>query len=290
MAAPFDLDALAERLRRHVETLAGTPRVPGTPEHRAAAAYIYHHLRQAGFSVHEARLRADITGTNVLTEPLPHCSDLPLVVIGAHYDTAPDTPGADDNASAVAALLELAGWIYPHLQSAGPFAGRLQLAAYDLEEYGFLGSEDHCRTLRQAGISLRGMISLEMLGYTAATQQLPEHLAGLYPAVGDFIGICGNEASRELLEAVTAAMKTVPGLPVEFIAVPGRGEALPEVRLSDHRSFWDRGYPALMITDTSFFRNPHYHQATDTPETLDYSFLAKVTAGVCAAAQHLILV
>jgi aminopeptidase YwaD len=83
-------------------------------------------------------------------------------------------------------------------------------------------------------------------------------------------------------------MKSAPWLPVEFIAVPGKGEVLPEVRLSDHSSFWDRGYPALMITDTSFMRNPHYHQPSDTPETLDYPFLAKVTAGICAGARQIL--
>src|SRR5262249_57857622 len=86
--------------------------------------------------------------------------------------------------------------------------------------------------------------------------------------------------------AVAEALKAVPGLPVESIAVPGGGEILPDTRRSDHSSFWDRGYPALMVTDTSFFRNPHYHQASDRPETLDYPFLARVTAGVCEAARR----
>ena len=99
--------------------------------------------------------------------------------------------------------------------------------------------------------------------------------------MGDFIGVVGNETARGLLETVTAGLKRIDGLPVESMAVPGDGTMLPVTRLSDHASFWDRGLPALMITDTSFFRNPHYHQATDAPATLDYSFLAKVTAGVC---------
>jgi hypothetical protein len=83
-------------------------------------------------------------------------------------------------------------------------------------------------------------------------------------------------------------MKSLPGLPVEYILVPGKGEVLAEVRLSDHSSFWDRDYPALMITDTSFLRNPHYHQPSDTPETLDYPFLARVTGGVCEAVRRLL--
>ncbi len=112
------------------------------------------------------------------------------------------------------------------------------------------------------------MISLEMLGYTdhrPGSQQLPPHLKGLYPDVGDFIGVVGNEASKPLLAAVTAGLRRIDGLPVQSLAVPGDGTLLPVTRLSDHASFWDRGLPALMITDTSFFRNPHYHQPTDAP-------------------------
>ena len=131
------------------------------------------------------------------------------------------------------------------------------------------------------------MISLEMLGYTdhrPGSQHLPPHLRGLYPDVGNFIGVVGNEASRRCCKSSTAAMKTVDG-PAGRVprGARRRRACCRETRLSDHSSFWDRGLPALMITDTSFFRNPHYHQASDTPETLDYPFLARVTAGVCEA-------
>jgi hypothetical protein len=154
-----------------------------------------------------------------------------------------------------------------------------------------IGSFVHSGAIQKAGLALRGMVSLEMLGYTdlrPGSQQLPPHLRGLYPDVANFIGVVGTEASTGLLRVVVEALKGVAGLPVEFLAVPGEGRLVPETRLSDHSSFWDRGYPALMITDTSFFRNPHYHQASDTPETLDYPFLAKVTAGVCEAALRLV--
>jgi hypothetical protein len=154
-----------------------------------------------------------------------------------------------------------------------------------------VGSHIHCRQLRRAGTAPRGMISLEMLGYTDSrpgSQRLPLALAGLYPDVGNFIGVVGNERSEGLLRIVTGAMKQVPGLPVEFMAVPGNGEVFYETRLSDHSAFWDDGYEALMITDTSFFRNPHYHQASDTPATLDYPFLARVTEGVCRAVEILL--
>jgi Zn-dependent M28 family amino/carboxypeptidase len=287
-----ELNALADRLRRHVETLAATPRIPGTPEHRKALEYVRGHLQDAGLKTYDQieDYDAGIACHCVLTEPLPGEDSLPLVIVGAHYDSIPGSPGADDNASAVAALIELASWIAPRLQQA-PAHARLQLVAYDLEEYGLIGSAIHSRDVQKAGTNLRGMISLEMLAYTDSrpgSQRIPGPLAGLYPTVANFIGIVGNEDSRGLLQVVTAAMKCVPGLPVEFLAVPGDGSMMAETRLSDHSSFWDRGFPALMITDTSFFRNPHYHQASDTPETLDYPFLARVTMGVCEAVLRLL--
>jgi aminopeptidase YwaD len=285
-----DLTDLSARLRRHVETLARTPRTPDTPEHRAAAEYIRAALESAGFAVHEARTEeSGMPCVNLLTDPLPARPDLPLLIVGAHYDSTTTTPGADDNASAVAALLELAVRVRPLLDSAT--ACGLQLVAYDLEEYGMIGSLIHARVLKRTRQAVRGMISLEMLGYTDSrpgSQRIPDPIRHLYPDVGDFIGVCSNDDSLALLQTVAEGMKKVPGLPVQCLAVPERGMAIMDVRLSDHSSFWDAGFPALMVTDTSFYRNPHYHKPTDTPDTLDYPFLAKVTAGVCAAIGRLL--
>jgi Zn-dependent M28 family amino/carboxypeptidase len=290
MTPSLDLVALAERLRRHVDILAASPRPPASRAHRQAREYIAEHLTRAGFAVQEDRHSPGGSPClNLLTAPTPDQPDLPLVVIGAHYDSLSVTPGADDNASAVAALLELADWCRTGLDGAP--AARLQLAAYDLEEAGLVGSSFHARHLRKNGVAVRCMISLEMLGYTDARpggQNLPHGLRGLYPDVGNFIGVCGNERSQKLVETTVAGLRSVAGLPVEFIVVPGDGDLLPEVRLSDHSAFWDQGFRALMITDTSFFRNPHYHQAGDTPDTLDYPFLARVTAGVCATVRQLL--
>jgi Zn-dependent M28 family amino/carboxypeptidase len=290
MNPPADL---ADRLRTHVIEIASSPRPPGSTEHDRAARYVREHLRQAGFRVRDAVYHeGGYVCRNILTEPEPHDDRLPLVIFGAHYDSIPDSPGADDNGSAVAALLEAARLLRPRLEAAGASAARLQLVAYDLEEYGMIGSYLHSRELRQAGRPLRGMVSLEMLGYTDSrpgSQNLPPDLRDRYPDVGNFIGVVGNDVSLDLMRVVVEALKRVPGLPVECLAVPGNGEALPPVRLSDHSPFWDHGYPALMVTDTSFFRNPHYHQASDTADTLDYPFLAKVTAGVCEAAASLVV-
>jgi hypothetical protein len=291
MLENIDLAGLTERVRQHVAVLARTPRTPGSPEHRQAADYIHRQLEQANLIVEGRRFdEAGFAGTNLLARPFPTQMDSPLLVVGAHYDSIPGSPGADDNASAVAALLEVARWIRLVLES-GDRSCQLELVAYDLEEYGLVGSFVHSRETQRAGVAIRGMISLEMLAYTDSrphSQRLPIHLTKLYPNVGNFIGVCGNEASRALVQTVTQALKSVPGLPVESITVPGKGEVLPEVRLSDHSSFWDRDYPAVMITDTSFMRNPHYHQASDQPETLDYPFLAKVTAGVCEAVRRIL--
>jgi Zn-dependent M28 family amino/carboxypeptidase len=291
MHSTADLTDLAARLRRHVETLARTPRTPTTPEHRAAANYIRAGLERAGFTVREARTEEDklLPCVNLLTEPLPARPDLPLFVVGAHYDSTLETPGADDNASAVAALVEIAAAVRPVLDTAS--GCRLQLVAYDLEEYGMIGSLIHAGALKRAGERVRGMISLEMLGYTDSRpgrQKIPDAIRHLYPDVGDFIGVCGTDDSLPLIQAVAEGLKSVPGLPVQCLAVPERGMAIMDVRLSDHSSFWDAGYPALMVTDTSFYRNPHYHQATDTPDTLDYPFLAKVTAGLCVALARIV--
>ncbi len=274
-------------LRQHVQAIARVPRPPGSAAHAEAQAYIARQLEAAGFTVRrQSGNHANNGWANLLTEPLPADPGLPLLIVGAHYDSIPHSPGADDNASAVAGLLELARWLRPKLDEAGPSKARLQLVAYDLEEYGLIGSAAHAAELKANATAVHGMISLEMLGYVDARpggQRLPPALTGIYPDTGDFIGVVANEASASFMHVVATAMRTAPGLPVEHLAVPGDGRMLPDTRRSDHSSFWDAGLPALMITDTSFLRNPHYHRASDTPETLDYDFLARVTRAVCAA-------
>jgi Zn-dependent M28 family amino/carboxypeptidase len=135
------------------------------------------------------------------------------------------------------------------------------------------------------------MISLEMVGYANSrrgSQQYPVGLRWFYPDRGDFIGVIGNLKSTSLLRRVARQMRQVPGLSVETLAVPGKGEFIPAVRLSDHAPFWDLGYPALMVTDTAFFRNPHYHRASDTLDTLNIDFMANVCQGVIRAVRCLI--
>jgi hypothetical protein len=130
------------------------------------------------------------------------------------------------------------------------------------------------------------MVALEMLGYavdTPQSQALPRSLVGKYPSVGNWIAVIGNQVSDRLIAVFRDGLKTVPDLPVETLEVPENGNLLQATRLSDHSPFWDAGYPALMITDTAFLRNPHYHMPTDTVDTLNFEFLTQVTEGCLEA-------
>lgn len=287
-----------QRLRASVYRLASEPRPVGSPARLGAAEFIERELRSYGYLVRRQHLSAaGFPSFNIVAEPpVPQEDeterlDLPIFLLGAHYDSVSGSPGADDNATAVAALLEVARVLAPDLISGAKTRCRLWLVAFDLEEHGMVGSMNLAESLQAAREPVAGMVSLKMLGYTDSrpnSQHMPESLRGLYPSVGNFIGLVGNERSKDLLGHFSLHMKQVPGLPVESLAVPGDGDILPETRLSDHSPFWGLGYSALMITDTSFMRNPHYHLASDTPETIDYEFLTKVTAGVALATQALL--
>ena len=168
----------------------------------------------------------------------------------------------------------------------------LELVAFDLEENGMLGGVEHARRCRERGVELPGMISLEMLGYCdhrPKSQQLPRTLVGHYPETGNFIAVIGNQNSTSLIKGFRRGAVQVPALPVETLQVPSNGDLLQATRLSDHSPFWDAGFAALMITDTSFLRNPHYHQTSDTLETLDFEFLQKVTEGCLKGIRSLLV-
>ncbi len=204
----------------------------------------------------------------------------PQLVVGAHYDTVAETPGADDNASAVATLLELAralrGW---------KSARTLRLVFFPNEEPPFffrggMGSEAYARQLRVDGVGLRMMLSLEMLGYydeRPGSQRYPPGLKWFYPSTGDFIGLVSNVRSTQACRALKVAFEQSSTFPCHSLSAPGWTVI---VGLSDHRSFWRQGYPAVMVTDTAFMRNPHYHQPTDTPDTLNYAKMARVALGI----------
>lgn len=208
------------------------------------------------------------------------------LLIGAHYDTVMASPGADDNASALAVLLEVADQLKSTV-----LTRPVWLAAFCLEEQGLLGSRAFTLHLKQTGQPLYGAIVLECVGYIsheAGSQGTPPGVPITVPTVGNFLGIIGNDASRDLIAAVErSARSAAPAMPTLALAVPGRGEALPDVRRSDHAAFWDEGYPAVMLTDTANFRNPHYHLPSDTLDTLDLGFIEAVSRTVAATVVEL---
>jgi len=205
---------------------------------------------------------------------------LPPIVIGAHYDTVPGSPGADDNATGVAVLLELARDI-----ASGPLQYPVQLVAFDMEEYGCLGSSHHAAKYKQQQKSIRLMISLEMLGYcnhNPNSQSYPAGLKYFYPNCGNFIALIGTLRTVPDLINLSGKIRK-SGQPCEWLPVPNRGLIVPDTRRSDHVPFWDNGYPAIMVTDTANMRNPHYHRESDRIETLDLDFLAGVCGGLVEA-------
>ncbi len=206
------------------------------------------------------------------------------IIIGAHYDTVPGTPGADDNATGVAVLLELAAEF-----ASRPLKYPVQLVAFDMEEYGYFGSSHHAAKYKQQQQSIRLMISLEMLGYcnnNPNSQSYPAGLKYFYPNCGNFIALIGN--LRTVSDMITLSRNIrKSGQPCEWLPVPNRGLIVPDTRRSDHVPFWDNGYPAIMVTDTANMRNPHYHQPSDKIETLDLDFLAGVCGGLVDAIRYI---
>ena len=209
------------------------------------------------------------------------------IIVGAHYDTVEGTPGADDNASGIAGILELARMLDQY-QSALPF--RVDLVAFALEEPPYfktdkMGSAVHAAQLAKDKVKVRAMIALEMIGYFSDqpnSQDFPAAalLRWFYPTQGNFIVVVGSLSDTALVRTIKGSMKGASSLPVYSINAP---KSMTGIDFSDHRNFWKFGYPAVMITDTAFFRNEHYHKATDTAEKLDYQKMAQVVEGVYSA-------
>lgn len=199
------------------------------------------------------------------------------IVVGAHYDVRGPYAGADDNASGVAGLLELARLLHEK-----PPAMRTDLVFYPREEVDGMGSEVHARSLDRDEV--RAMIVLEMIGTFSGRQTFPfAALKLLYPAEGNYIVVVGRPRDLSLTRTVKRCLAAA-AIPVESINAP---EAIPGIGDSDHRNYWRRGMSAVMITDTAWYRNPRYHTAQDTPETLDYARMAQVVEGTAAAVHAL---
>jgi hypothetical protein len=277
------------RLEAHVRALVACgPREMIHPEALdAAAAYIESQFRAAGGRV--GRQPYEVRGRQVANlmarfGPEPQPGGPGLLVLGAHYDTCEGLPGADDNTSGVAVLLEVARYLNHH-----PPAIPVELVAWTLEEpphfrSGEMGSRIHARALKASGLPVRLVLSLEMLGtYEDAPGSQHFPLLGLdwiYPDRGDFLALVGGWGDGWKVRQVKAQLQG--DLPIWSMNAPS---GIVGIDFSDHASYWHEGLPALMLTDTAFFRNPRYHTAQDRPERLDYRRMAQATAQVVALTQ-----
>lgn len=272
--------ALAAELRRDVEALCknGPRNVFAPASLRAAAVYIERAFRGAGYGeVDEQEYTVDdVVCQNLAVEIRGSSKANEIIVIGAHYDSVDESPGADDNASGVASMLALAR----RMRDAKP-ARTIRFVAFTNEEpphfkTGAMGSYRYARRANERNEKIVAMLSLESMGYFATgrnSQQYPPPLDRLYPDTGDFIAFAGNLGSRDLVRRCVATFRARGNFPAEGAALP---EVIQEIGWSDQWSFWQFGGKGIMVTDTALFRNPNYHRASDTPETLDYGRMARV--------------
>lgn len=276
---------MEKRLYKHAEFLT-TLKPPRNYENfgslNKAADYIFSTLKKLKCKVEVQNFKANGSDyKNVIGSFGP--SSAPRIIVGAHYDVAGDQPGADDNASAVAGLLELARLTN---EKNDLLKYRIDFVAYSLEEPPFfatdqMGSAIHARSLYDNNVKVEAMICLEMIGYfsdKAGSQGFPNsELSKLYPNTGNFILVVGKNGQEQFTQKVKGLMMKNCEVDVQSITLE---ETNYLGGLSDHRNYWQYGYNAVMINDTSFLRNPHYHQNTDTIDTLDFSKMAEVVKGV----------
>jgi hypothetical protein len=279
--------ALAERLRVHVETIASAERNvsrnPGQLDR--AAAYIERELVAIGLDVEAQAYGADghvVRNLSVEIGPIRSDPETATIVVGAHYDSFPGSPGANDNATGTAALIELARGL-AELRGRTPV--RLRLAFFTNEEPPYfhtdlMGSYRFAQMLAAKRERVIAMYSLETIGFFSNqpnSQRYPFPLGLMYPNRGDFVAFVSTTRSRRLMQEAISAFRQTTSFPSQGGAAPG---FLPGVDWSDHWSFEQFDYPAIMITDTAVFRYPHYHTADDTPDKINYSKLARISRGV----------
>ena len=280
-----------DRIRRHIKTLEEVRHPVAAPEAlERAADYVTAYLDTLGYEPAEHRFPDNgRLFRNVIATRRGLGNPQERVVLLAHYDTVAGSPGADDNASGVAVMLEVAT-----LLAQLRFERTIQFIGVALEENdkeddpgsGTRGSRALAAHARENGWNVEGVVVLESVAYAGdrVVQTVPPGVPIPVPEVGNFIAVVGNERSKELVAGFSQAIERQRiDLPHVCLAVPGNGETVPDSRRSDHAPFWDEGYRAVMLTDTTNFRNPHYHRPTDTLGTLNLEFAAKVcgaTAGL----------
>jgi Zn-dependent M28 family amino/carboxypeptidase len=280
---------VARALHAHVNALAGGERNFAHPAAlELAARYIEASFEKSGYTpssqlfsrgTEQVRnIEAEVPGGALAGE---------IVLVGAHYDSVIGSPGANDNGSGVAAMLELA-----RLLSEAEPSRTLRFVAFVDEEPPFyrseqMGSRHYARRSRERGENIVAMISLETIGYYSGqpgSQHYPFPLGYFYPSTGNFIAFVSDLGSRSLLHEAVAGFRRHAAFPSEALAAPA---FIPGVDWSDHWSFRQEGYPALMVTDTALYRYPYYHSAQDTPDKLDYDSMARVVTGLQAMLREL---
>jgi Zn-dependent M28 family amino/carboxypeptidase len=275
---------LAVVLEGHVRALAeeiGERNIYTPENYRRAATYIQEQFAASGYEVRLQSYRArGVESFNLEVEVPGTTHPQEILVVGAHYDTVSQSPGANDNASGIAGTLALAALF----RDAAPHR-TLRFVAFANEEWPFfqtgeMGSMRYAEAAQQRGENIIGMISLETIGYfseESGSQRYPFPFNLFYPSTGNFIAFVANTHSSDLVRDVVRRFRETTSLPSEGAALP---ERVPGVGWSDHSAFWNAGYPALMVTDTAPYRYPHYHQAEDTPEKLDYHRMARLMTGL----------
>jgi hypothetical protein len=290
-AAREDIRALEGRLMQHVGTLGGTIGERNMLQPvalRAAADHIRQEWRKQGFQVTEERF--EILGqpcANLVVEHKGSEQPGAIVLVGAHYDSVIGSPGANDNATGVAILLEMSR----ALRQEG-LARTVRFAAFVNEEPPYflteaMGSREHARRARRRGEDIQAMLSLETLGYYSdvpGSQRYPPPFGVFYPRVGNFLAVVGNMSSRGLVVDFLRQFMTVSDFPVEGVATFAW---IPGINWSDHWSFWKEGYPALMLTDTAPFRYPEYHSPGDLPERVNRPEFARAAHGIIQAVRRM---
>jgi Zn-dependent M28 family amino/carboxypeptidase len=275
---------LAGNLRKTATYLAsniGERNIIAYPQLQATATFIESWFKSLGYEVKSQEYVVQMRKVSNISVEIPGSTKSgEIIVVGAHYDTVYDCPGADDNTSGIAALLELARL----LRESHP-TRTIRFVAFVNEEPPWfqtesMGSLVYAREAHRKHENIVAAISLETIGMYSdrpGSQQYPEPMGLLYPDRGNFIGFVGNLSSRGLVRKAIRVFRQTGSIPSEGSAAP---EFLSGVGWSDHWSFWQEGYPAIMVTDTAPFRNPNYHRPTDKPDTLDYDRMARVVSGL----------
>lgn len=276
---------LEGNLKKHIKVLAseiGERNYIQYQNLERASNYIKDELRSYGYQTDE-----QVYGPqnkpyrNIIVTKTGKDKKEKIIIVCAHYDSVFGSPGADDNASGVAVLLELARLIYKE-----ELNKTVKFIAFTNEEPPLFMSEDmgsliYAKEAKKKKEKIEGVLCLESLGFYSdkkRSQSYPFGLSPFYPDKGNFIAIVTNLSSQNLLRIIVKEFKEVTDFPLEYLVAPIF--FAPAISFSDHWSFWRFGYKAVMITDTAFYRNPYYHTPYDTPEKLNYNYLAKVTKGL----------